>query len=107
MPKITYVHHDGTNDTIDVPEGDSVMQGAINNDIGNIEAACGGLAMCATCHVFVQEPWLSKLPEPEDDEDEMLDSAAVDREPNSRLSCQIEVTEELDGMVVQLPETQV
>ncbi|MFP4644170.1 MAG: 2Fe-2S iron-sulfur cluster-binding protein [Spirochaetales bacterium] len=106
MAKITYVQPDGTKETLDVENGTTVMQAAIDNGIDGIEAACGGLAMCATCHVYVDEAFLEKLPEPSDEEDEMLDSAAADRLDNSRLSCQLEVDDSLDGIVVQIPETQ-
>lgn len=106
MAKITYVQQDGTKETLDVEDGTTVMQAAIDNGVDGIEAACGGLAMCATCHVYVDEAFASTLPERSDEEDEMLDSAAADRKDNSRLSCQLEVDDSLDGLVVQIPDTQ-
>ncbi|MEM1089350.1 MAG: 2Fe-2S iron-sulfur cluster-binding protein [Pseudomonadota bacterium] len=106
MPKITYVAHDGTRTEQDVPVGWSVMEGAVQNNIDGIDADCGGCLSCATCHIFVDPAWVSKLPPKEDLEDDMLDCAAVDREDNSRLSCQLTVTEEMDGLVVTLPEFQ-
>ena len=106
MPKITYIQHDGTEHVVDVETGLSVMEGAIDNDIEGIDAECGGCLSCATCHVYVQGDWPARLAEPEDMELEMLDLTASERQENSRLSCQIEVTEELDGLVVKLPEFQ-
>lgn len=106
MPKITYVANDGTETVQDVPVGWSVMEGAVQNNIDGIDADCGGCLSCATCHVFVDEAWVEKLPPREDLEDDMLDCAAVDRADNSRLSCQLTVTPELDGLVVRMPEYQ-
>lgn len=106
MPKVTYVDHAGAPTTVEVPTGWSVMEAAIDNDIPGIDADCGGCLSCATCHVYVDAAWLDKLPPREDDELEMLDCTAEDSRDNSRLSCQIKVTEELDGLVVTLPEFQ-
>ena len=106
MPKITYRRLDGSSQTIDVPVGASIMQGAVSNGVDGIVAECGGSAMCATCHVYVAEGPLEKLPPRNPVEEEMLESAAAERKENSRLSCQIEVTAELDGLVVDLPERQ-
>tara|TARA_B100001123_G_C15039037_1_gene918685 strand:+ start:362 stop:682 length:321 start_codon:yes stop_codon:yes gene_type:complete len=105
MPKITYIEHSGKSHTIDVPNEMSVMEGAVQNDIPGIEANCGGACACATCHVYVDEKWYDKIPNKEDSEQEMLDVAF---EPNnfSRLSCQITVTDELDGLVVKMPSRQ-
>ena len=105
MPKITYITHDNQNYTIDVQNGLTVMEGAIQNDIPGIDADCGGGMACATCHVYVKEEWFDKLPKKEDGEEDMLDMAF---EPNkfSRLSCQLTVTDELDGLIVQLPSKQ-
>jgi 2Fe-2S ferredoxin len=86
--------------------GQSLMQAAIAGNVDGIEADCGGLMTCATCHVYVREPHASRLPPPSDDEAGMLDFTAAPRKPNSRLSCQIQLTEELDGLAVDLPETQ-
>ncbi len=106
MPKITYIQHDGTEHVADVDTGLSVMEGAIDNSIDGIDAECGGCLSCATCHVYVDESWISKLPAAEDMEIEMLDLTASERQDNSRLSCQIEVTDEMDGLVVRMPEFQ-
>ncbi len=105
MPKITYIEHNGKSHTIDVANGLSVMEGAVQNNIPGIDADCGGGMACATCHVYVKEEWFDKLPKKEDGEEDMIDMA---HEPNkfSRLSCQLTVSEELDGLVVQLPEKQ-
>jgi ferredoxin, 2Fe-2S len=86
--------------------GQSLMQAAIANNVDGIEADCGGLMTCATCHVYVREPHAGQLPPPGDDEAGMLDFTAAPRKPNSRLSCQIQLTQELDGLTVDLPETQ-
>jgi ferredoxin, 2Fe-2S len=107
MPKITYVHPDGSRDVLEVPVGTSVMQAAILNSIDGIVAECGGSAMCATCHVYVEDSQLGRTPAMEDAENEMLEFTACERRPNSRLSCQLVVSAEMDGLVVHLPDTQV
>ncbi|MEU2561930.1 2Fe-2S iron-sulfur cluster-binding protein [Streptomyces longispororuber] len=106
MPKITYVAADGTEQALEVPLGTSVMRGAVLNDVDGIVAQCGGNAQCATCHVYVDETTLDKLAPAAPDEDEMLDFTACPRRPNSRLSCQLDVTGDLDGLIVHLPERQ-
>ena len=106
MPKITYITHDNQNYTIDVQKGLTVMEGAIQNDIPGIDADCGGGMACATCHVYVKEEWLDKLSKKEDGEEDMLDMA-FEPKTNSRLSCQLMVSEQIDGLVVNLPEKQV
>ena len=105
MAKITYIEHNGKSHTIDVSKGLSVMEGAVQNNIPGIDADCGGGMACATCHVYVKEEWFDKLPKKEDGEEDMIDMAY---EPNkfSRLSCQLTVSDELEGLVVQLPEKQ-
>ena len=105
MPKITYIEHNGKSHTIDVANGLSVMEGAVQNNIPGIDADCGGGMACATCHVYVKEEWCDKLPKKEDGEDDMIDMAY---EPNkfSRLSCQLIVSDEIDGLIVNLPEKQ-
>tara|TARA_B100001996_G_scaffold319957_1_gene263945 strand:- start:81 stop:401 length:321 start_codon:yes stop_codon:yes gene_type:complete len=105
MPKITYIEFTGKSHTIDVANGLSVMEGAIQNNIPGIDADCGGGMACATCHVYVKEEWFDKLVKKEDGEEDMIDMA---HEPNkfSRLSCQLIVTDELEGLVVKLPEKQ-
>ena len=105
MAKITYIEHNEKSHTVDVPNDLTVMEGAIQNNIPGIEADCGGACACATCHVYVDEKWFDKIPQKEDAEQDMLDMAV---EPNkfSRLSCQITVTDELDGLVVKMPSKQ-
>ena len=105
MPKINYIEHGGKKHTIEVANGLTVMEGAIQNNIPGIDADCGGSMACATCHVYVKEEWFNKLPKKEDGEEDMLDMAF---EPNqfSRLSCQLTVTDELNGLVVHLPSKQ-
>ena len=105
MPKITYIEHDGTEHTVEVKKGLSVMEGAIRNNVPGIDADCGGACACATCHVYVDEAWLGKTGSTSAMEDSMLDFAE-NVEPNSRLSCQIRVTDDLDGLIVRLPESQ-
>ncbi len=105
MPKITYKDNQGNSKTIEVEKGLSVMEGAIQNNIPGIDADCGGSMACATCHVYVQEDWLDKLNKIEDSEQDMLDMAHNPKK-NSRLSCQLIVTDELDGLVVTTPEKQ-
>jgi len=107
MPKITYVHPSGTRTVLDVPVGTSVMRAAILNGVDGIVAECGGEMMCATCHVYVEEGQLERTPTQSDDEKAMLEFTASERRPTSRLSCQLVVSPELDGLVVYLPETQV
>jgi len=105
MAKITYIEHDGTKHEVDVENGMTVMEGAIKNSIPGIDADCGGACACATCHVYVEDAWLAKTGEKESMEEDMLDFA-FDVRDNSRLSCQIKVTDELDGLVVHTPEKQ-
>ena len=105
MPKITYNTHDNQTHTIDVQNGLTVMEGAIQNDITGIDADCGGGMSCATCHVYVNEEWLDKLPGKEDGEEDMLDMA-FEPKKNSRLSCQLIVSDALDGLVVNIPSKQ-
>lgn len=101
MPRIVYIESDGTQVEVDVEEGYSVMEGAIMNGVEGIEAECGGACSCATCHCYVPEEWWDKLPEMDDIEDSMLE-AATERRTNSRLTCQIEVTDELDGLILEV-----
>jgi len=105
MPKINYIEHGGKKHTIEVANGLTVMEGAIQNNIPGIDADCGGSMACATCHVYVKEEWFNKLPKKEDGEEDMIDMAY---EPNkySRLSCQLTVSNDLEGLVVHLPEKQ-
>ena len=105
MAKITYIEHNGTNHTVDVQNGLTVMEGAVQNNIPGIDADCGGSMACATCHVYVKEDWLNKIPKAEDAEVDMIDMA-YEPKKNSRLSCQIIVNDELDGLEVTTPEKQ-
>jgi 2Fe-2S ferredoxin len=105
MPRITYIEHDGTEHQIEVPVGQSVMQGAVDNGVPGIDADCGGECACATCHVFVDPAWLARTGTPDEQEKSMVSFAAT-AQPNSRLACQIKVTAALDGLVVRMPEAQ-
>ena len=106
MPKITYIDSTGSQKTIDVANGLSVMEGAVQNNIPGIDADCGGSMACATCHVYVKEEWFNKLSKPEEGEKDMLD-VAYEPKKNSRLSCQITVSDEIDGLVITTPEKQI
>ena len=105
MPKVTYIEDNGKSHTLEVANGLTVMEGAIQNNIPGIDADCGGSCACATCHVYVDEKWFNKIQKKEDAEQDMLDMAF---EPNSfsRLACQITLTDELDGIVVKMPSKQ-
>ena len=105
MAKITYIEHNGTNHTVDVQNGLTVMEGAVQNNIPGIDADCGGSMACATCHVYVKEDWFDKINKKSEGEDDMLDQANEPKK-NSRLSCQIIVSDDLDGLVVDMPEKQ-
>src|SRR3954451_24418204 len=107
MPSIHFVHPDKRSEPVAATIGDSVMQLATGHGIDGIVAECGGHAMCATCHVYVDEGWLPLLAAMSDEENELLDGVAAERRPNSRLSCQIKITPELDGLVVRLPDRQI
>ena len=107
MPKITYIEWNGTRHEVDVAEGLTVMEGAVTNNIPGIDADCGGACACSTCHVYVDPAWAGKLPEKEDMELDMLDFAYEPDPERSRLTCQLRVTAELDGLVVQMPEKQI
>jgi 2Fe-2S ferredoxin len=106
MPTITFIDQDGNQREIEAEAGSTVMETAINNDVPGILATCGGSCSCATCHVYVDGSWVGKLPAPELEEMDMLDTAH-DLQENSRLSCQIKVTEELDGLIVTTPPRQI
>lgn len=107
MPKVTYIEHNGRAHTVEVPLGTSVMKGAVDNAVPGIDADCGGQCACATCHVYVEPQWEAKVGKPDAAtlEPSMLEFAAVTK-PNSRLSCQIKMRSDLDGLVVRLPEGQ-
>jgi 2Fe-2S ferredoxin len=106
MPKITYISHTGQSTTMEVPNGYSVMEGAVKNGVDGIVAECGGACMCATCHVYVDEAWLPKLDPIEEEQEDMLHATVAERRSNSRLSCQIEVRADLDGLIVRMPDRQ-
>ena len=105
MPRITYITSDAQTHTIEVKNGLTVMEGAVQNDIPGIDADCGGGMACATCHVYVNEEWADKLPKKEDGEEDMLDMA-FEPKKNSRLSCQLIVSDELEGLIVNIPSKQ-
>ena len=105
MAKITYITPENEKHTIEVQNGLTVMEGAVQNDIPGIDADCGGGMACATCHVYVKEDWFNKIPKKEDGEDDMLDMA-FEPKTNSRLSCQIIVSDEIDGLEVNIPSKQ-
>jgi 2Fe-2S ferredoxin len=105
MPKITYIDFEGTTRTVDGEVGATVMETAIKNNVPGIEAECGGACACATCHVYVDDAWRAIVGEPSPMEEDMLDFG-FDVRPSSRLSCQIKVIDELDGLVVRTPERQ-
>ena len=102
VPKITYISHNGNKNTVEVPVGLTVMEGALQNNIEGIDADCGGSMACATCHVYVPENWFSKLEKMQDAEQDMLDMA-YEPKKNSRLSCQIVISDQLDGLEVTTP----
>ena len=106
MPKITYIDSSGNKKIIEVSKGLSVMEGAVQNNVPGIDADCGGGMACATCHVYVKENWFNKLQKAEDGEQDMIDMA-FEPKKNSRLSCQLIVTDELDGLVVNTPMKQI
>jgi ferredoxin, 2Fe-2S len=106
MPRVTYVQADGSARTFEASTGKSLMLAAQSEGVAGILGECGGQAMCATCHVYVDAAYLDRLPEMTEDEDAMLDEALAPRLPNSRLSCQVEVTDDLDGLVLHVPEEQ-
>ena len=105
MPKISYIEFNGKRHDIEVPVGTTVMRGAVDNLVPGIDADCGGACACATCHVYVEGAWFAKTGPRTEMEQEMLSFAAV-TQPNSRLACQVNVTPELDGLVVHMPEGQ-
>lgn len=105
MPKITYIDASDTARTVEAPSGSTVMEAAIRNGVPGIDAECGGACACATCHVYVDDAWVAVVGEPGPMEEDMLDFAS-DVKPSSRLSCQIKITDALDGLVVRTPEHQ-
>lgn len=105
MPTIRFIQHDGSERSVEASSGQSLMQAAVENMVPGILADCGGGCACATCHSYVDDAWLARLPAPSDDETMMLDGSLHTR-PNSRLSCQVKLSDELDGMIVRLPASQ-
>ncbi|GHB34572.1 MULTISPECIES: 2Fe-2S iron-sulfur cluster-binding protein [Cyclobacteriaceae] len=106
MPQITYIDSDGNKHQVELPLGATIMEGAVQNDIKGIIAECGGSCMCATCHCYIGEEYLDKLPEMEEEEDEMLEGAVAPRTERSRLGCQVRISNALDGLVVEIPQEQ-
>src|SRR6267142_544236 len=106
MPIITFIRPDDRSESIEARIGESAMLAATRHGVDEIVAECGGNAMCATCHVYVDDNWISRLAAMSDEEDALLDGVAAERQPNSRLSCQIKIGQELDGLVLRLPERQ-
>jgi 2Fe-2S ferredoxin len=106
MPQLSYISHQGVRSDIEVQSGGTVMQNALERGLPGINGDCGGACQCCTCHVYVDESWLARLPPMEEMEDAMLDCTAEPRRPNSRLSCMLTMGAELDGLVVHLPATQ-
>ena len=107
MTKITYIEFGGTEHVVDVANGLTVMEGARDNNIPGIEADCGGACACSTCHVYIDPAWVEKVPVKDDMEEDMLDFAFEPDSTRSRLTCQIKVTDALDGLIVQMPEKQI
>ena len=105
MALVIYIKHDGSSNEIEVPAGTSVMQAAVDNMIDGIVGECGGSCSCATCHCYVDEAWVGKIPPPDGMEKDMLE-CVLEPQSNSRLSCQINVTDDLDGLIIRLPESQ-
>jgi 2Fe-2S ferredoxin len=106
MPKVTYIQPDGQTKVVEAPAGTTVMEAAVDNDVAGIVAECGGACSCATCHVYVDPSWIDKLPPRDGQEDGMLD-CVLDRRANSRLSCQIVLKNDLDGLVVRVADEQI
>src|ERR1700761_7722908 len=106
MPRVTYVEPRGRQVTVEVPAGSSVMSGAVGAGVAGVEAQCGGNMACATCHCYVQKQWAQRLPPPSKEERLMLQNVAAEKRGNSRLSCQLIVQRELDGLTVQFPDRQ-
>ncbi len=106
MALVTYIAHDGARADLDIPAGENLMMAAADAGLPGIVGECGGNAMCATCHVYVEPDWFAKLPPMSADEDALLDGAAAERRPTSRLSCQIKATDALSGIVVHTPDRQ-
>lgn len=107
MPVIHYILRDGTTKSIDATSGQSIMETAIMNNVRGIDAECGGCCSCATCHVYVEDKFMATLPAPDDMEEELLDGVAAERKPNSRLSCQLIVNDDVNDIHIYIPESQI
>ena len=107
MTTINFIHPDGRSESVEATDGGSVMLLAVSRGIDEIVAECGGNAMCATCHVYVDDRWIDRLPAMSEAEDALLDGVAADRKPTSRLSCQLRIGPDLDGLMLRLPDRQV
>ena len=106
MPQVVFIEYDGSSRTVEAPIGKSLMQVAVDNGVPGILGDCGGSCSCATCHCYVDEAWLARLPQPESAERDMLE-CALDPQENSRLCCQLRMTAQSDGLVIRLPKSQV
>lgn len=105
MPQITFINADGTKTEVDAKIGDSIMRAALDNGVAGLSAECGGCLSCATCHAYVGEDWVDRIAPPSEEEQVMIE-CAIDVRPTSRLSCQVQVAEDMDGMVVEIPASQ-
>jgi len=106
MPIVLYTQPDGVEKSVDVPDGANLMEAAVQNDVDGIDGECGGAGMCATCHVYIDEAFLSKLTAADEAENEMLDNTSSEKKPNSRLSCQIMMSDDLEGIKIIIPKSQ-
>jgi ferredoxin, 2Fe-2S len=106
MTQVTFIDHTGQSRSVDAPPGMSVADAALGSRIPGIEADCGGFCACATCHVYLDDDWFARVPPPDELETGMLDTEALDRRPNSRLACQLRLSDALDGLVVHTPARQ-
>ncbi len=107
MPRIVFIQPDGQQVEVTASVGTSVMQAAVHNNVRGIDADCGGCCSCATCHIYVEDAFVARLPAPDGMEDEMLAGTAAERLPTSRLGCQINITDDMDGLTVRVPDRQV
>jgi ferredoxin, 2Fe-2S len=106
MPKVIYISHDGQKTALEIAANNNLMLGAVYESIAGIDGMCGGCLACATCHVYIDAAWVAKIPAPGEDEQTMLTQVVSERRPTSRLSCQIEMTDALDGLIVHMPPEQ-
>jgi ferredoxin, 2Fe-2S len=106
MPKVIYIDHDGEKTELEVAIDNNLMMAAVFDGVSGIDGMCGGCLACATCHVYIDDAWVQKLPTMGEDEDTLLSQVASPRKPTSRLSCQLQMTAELDGIIVHMPNAQ-